>query len=90
MDSKWLKVKITVSVQLQRAINNTRWWIRVLSSKTIQAVHLQSLDVAGQAASVLQSTAALQVFQAKMLTSEEAGLDAASPRDHDRPGPTRH
>ncbi len=30
-----LKVKITVSVQLQRAINDTRRWIRVLSSETI-------------------------------------------------------
>ncbi len=29
------KVKITVSVQLQSAINNTRRWIRVLSSETI-------------------------------------------------------
>ncbi len=35
MDSKRLKVKITVSVQLQRAINDTRRWIRVLFSKTI-------------------------------------------------------
>ncbi len=31
MDPKWLKVKITVSVQLQRAINDTRQWISVLS-----------------------------------------------------------
>ncbi len=35
MDSKRLKAKITVSVQLQRAINDTRRWIRVLSSETI-------------------------------------------------------
>ncbi len=35
MDSKWLKVKITVSVQLQRAINDTRRWIRVLSREMI-------------------------------------------------------
>ncbi len=35
MDSKRLKVKITVSRQLQRAINDTRRWIRVLSSETI-------------------------------------------------------
>ncbi len=35
MDSKRLKVKITVSVQLQRAINDIRRWIRVLSSETI-------------------------------------------------------
>ncbi len=33
--SNWLKVKITVSVQLQRAINDTRQWIGVLSSETI-------------------------------------------------------
>ncbi len=35
MDSKRLKVKMTVSVQLQRAIKDTRRWIRVLSSETI-------------------------------------------------------
>ncbi len=35
MDSKRLKVKMTVSVQLQRTINDTRQWIRVLSGKTI-------------------------------------------------------
>ncbi len=35
MDSKWFKVKMTVLEQLQRAINDTRWWIRVLSSETI-------------------------------------------------------
>ncbi len=34
MDSKWLNVKITVSVQLQGAINNIRRWIQVLSSET--------------------------------------------------------
>jgi len=28
-------VQMRVSVQLQRALNDTRWWIRVLSSKTI-------------------------------------------------------
>ncbi len=36
---------------------------------------------AGQAASALHSMAVLQVFQAKMLASEEAGLNAASLRD---------
>ncbi len=35
MDSKQLKVKMTVSVLLQRAINDTRRWIRALSSETI-------------------------------------------------------
>ncbi len=35
MDSKRLNVKITVSVQLQKAINHTRGQIRVLSSETI-------------------------------------------------------
>ncbi len=38
-------------------------------------------SAAGQAASALHSLAVLQVFQAKMLASEEAGLDAASLRD---------
>ncbi len=42
MDSKRLKVNITVSVQLQRAINDTRRWIRVLSSETIG--HLKKLN----------------------------------------------
>ncbi len=37
--------------------------------------------VAGQAASALHSMAVLQVFQAKMLASEEAVLDSASLRD---------
>ncbi len=37
--------------------------------------------VAGQAASALHSMAVLQVFQAKMLSYEEAGLDSASLRD---------
>ncbi len=41
----------------------------------------QAYSVAGQAASALQSTAVLQVFQAKMLASEEAGQDTASLRD---------
>ncbi len=36
---------------------------------------------AGQAASALHSLAVLQVFQAKMLGNEEAGLDSASFRD---------
>ncbi len=36
---------------------------------------------AGQAASAFHSMAVLQVFQAKMLTNEEAGLDSASLRD---------
>jgi len=35
MASKRLKVKITVSVQLQRALNDTRRGIRVLSSEMI-------------------------------------------------------
>ncbi len=47
--------------------------------------HLHSLDVPtrrlGQAASALHSMAVLQVFQAKMLASEDAGLNAASLRD---------
>ncbi len=38
-------------------------------------------SAAGQLASALHSMAVLQVFQAKMLASEEAGLDAASFRD---------
>ncbi len=38
-------------------------------------------SAAGQAALALHSMAMLQVFQAKMLTSEEAGLDAASLRE---------
>ncbi len=38
-------------------------------------------SAAGQAASALHTMAVLQVFQAKMLASEEAGLDAASLRD---------
>ncbi len=38
-------------------------------------------SAAGQAASALHSRAVLQVFQAKMLTSEEDDLDAASLRD---------
>ncbi len=38
-------------------------------------------SAAGQAASALHSMAVLQVFQAKMLASEEAGLDAASLSD---------
>ncbi len=37
-----LKVKITVSVQLQRAINDTRRWIRVLSRETI--AHLKKFN----------------------------------------------
>ncbi len=41
----------------------------------------RAYTAAGQAASVLHSMAVLQVFQAKMLASEEAGLDAASLRD---------
>ncbi len=45
--------------------------------------HVHSLDAlaAGQAASALHSMAVLQVFQAKMLANEEAGLDSASLRD---------
>ncbi len=38
-------------------------------------------SASGKAASALHSMAVLQVFQAKMLASEEAGLDAASLRD---------
>ncbi len=38
-------------------------------------------SVAGQVALALHSMAVLQVFQAKMLSSEEAGLDVASLRD---------
>ncbi len=41
----------------------------------------RAYSVAGQAASALHSMAVLQVFQAKMLANEEAGLDSASPRD---------
>ncbi len=41
----------------------------------------RTYSAAGQAASALHSTAVLQVFQAKMLANEEAGLDAASLRD---------
>ncbi len=43
MDSKRLNVIITVSVQLQRAVKDTRRWIRVLSSETIG--HLKKLKV---------------------------------------------
>ncbi len=42
MDSKRLKVKIIVSMQLQRTINDTRRWISVLSSETI--CHLKKLN----------------------------------------------
>ncbi len=38
-------------------------------------------SAAGQAASALHLMAVLQVFQAKMLANEEAGLDSASLRD---------
>ncbi len=41
----------------------------------------RAYSAAGQAASALHSMAVLQVFQAKMLANEEAGLDSASPRD---------
>ncbi len=41
----------------------------------------RAYSAAGQAASALHSMAVLQVFQAKMLASQEAGLDAASLRD---------
>ncbi len=41
----------------------------------------RAYSAAGQAASALHSMAVLQVFHAKMLTIEEAGLDAASLRD---------
>ncbi len=45
------------------------------------AVAGKAYSVAGQAASALHSMAVLQVFQAKMLANEEAGLDSASLRD---------
>ncbi len=48
---------------------------------SIQAVQSHAYSAAGQVASALHSMAVLQVFQAKMLASEEAGLDAASLRD---------
>ncbi len=35
MDSKRLKVKNALSMQIQKAINDIRWWIRVLSNQTI-------------------------------------------------------
>ncbi len=41
----------------------------------------RAYSVAEQVASALHSMAVLQVFQAKMLASEEAGLDSASLRD---------
>ncbi len=41
----------------------------------------RAYSAAGQAASALNSMAVLHFFQAKMLASEEAGLDAASLRD---------
>ncbi len=41
----------------------------------------RAYSVARQAASALHSMAVLQVFQAKMLASEDAGLDAVSLRD---------
>ncbi len=41
----------------------------------------RAYSAAGQAASALHSTAVLQVFQAKILASEEADLDVASLRD---------
>ncbi len=53
-------------------------------SKSCKATSLLAgctYSVAGQAASVLHSMAVLQVFQAKMLANEEAGLDSASLRN---------
>ncbi len=41
----------------------------------------RAYSAAGQAASALHSVTVLQVFQAKMLANEEAGLDSASLRD---------
>ncbi len=41
----------------------------------------RAYSAAGKAASALHSMAVLQVFQAKMLANEEAGLDSASLRD---------
>ncbi len=41
----------------------------------------RAYSAAGQAASALHSMVVLQVFQAKMLASEDAGLDSASLRD---------
>ncbi len=41
----------------------------------------RAYSAAGQAASALHSMAVLQVFQAKMLANEDAGLDSASLRN---------
>ncbi len=49
--------------------------------RTTSALAGCAYSAAGQAASVLHSMAVLQVFQAKMLTNEEAGLDSASLRE---------
>jgi len=35
LGTKWFKVQTTVLLQLQMALYDTRWWIRVLSSETI-------------------------------------------------------
>ncbi len=57
------------------------WKVRVsYPSKPCRATSAlagHAYSVAGQAASVLHSMAVLQVFQAKMLATEEAGLDSA-------------
>ncbi len=49
--------------------------------RATSALNGHAYSAAGQAALALHSMAVLQVFQAKMLTSEEAGLDAASLRE---------
>ncbi len=57
------------------------WKVRVRTSVQTSALAGRAYSTAGQAASALHSIAVLQVFQAKILASEEAGLDAASLRD---------
>ncbi len=50
-------------------------------SRATSALVGSAYAAAEQAASALHSMAVLQVFQAKMLANEEAGLDSASLRD---------
>ncbi len=61
------------------------WKARVIHSskpcKAISALARRTYSAGGQAASALHSMAVLQVFQAKMLAYEDAGLDSASLRD---------
>ncbi len=54
---------------------------RAILPSCASALAGRAYSAAGQAALPLHTTAVLQVFQNKMLTSEEAGLDAASLRD---------